>query len=87
MRAYSDSGNPVDQRVLDFPLEPGKRWTTFEPAPGGGGRTTACEVRGRERVRVPAGTFDCARIESQMDQLFPSLSPLRHELVHYRLSP
>ena len=53
----------------DIPLEyaVGKRWTTrFEQLEGGAGTVEMqCRIVARERITVPAGSFDCFRIEGR----------------------
>ena len=53
--------------ALQFPLQVGNKHR-FEKLPwqdGNGHSTDTCEVKGKENVTVPAGSFDTVRIECE----------------------
>jgi hypothetical protein len=57
-------------RLLEFPLEIGKRWNyvndwSFKMASSRGRSTVEAEVVGYERVGVPAGEFDAFKVASR----------------------
>ena len=62
-------GATEKQQRLSFPLEEGKKWTSnykWINARGNDGRMElSFEVRGTERITVPAGTFDTVVIDGK----------------------
>ncbi len=70
---FDSDGNSLDKRGqdyswrrFDFPLSVGKRWTHERKIEGntwGGSEKSSWEVKAQEKLTVPAGTFDCYRVE------------------------
>lgn len=71
--SYDDRGNRLDPRGADFtakyyvfPMEVGKTWTNDVKVAGDhwtGMENSTWTVKARETLTVPAGTFDCLRVE------------------------
>jgi len=88
MLVFDGETNSLDPRGaeyswkrFDFPLSVGKRWTHERRIGGGPGagdegfEKATWEVKAYEKVTVPAGTFDCFRVEgviwqSQSDRIY-----------------
>jgi hypothetical protein len=73
----------------DVPLEyaVGKRWSTrFEVigGPGGGTAELGLRIAARERLTVPAGTFDCFRIEGRGVNESPFRPPIDLSVTFWR---
>ena len=70
---FDSDGNSVDNRGADFswrrfnlPLDVGKRWKHQRKIAGAtwsGTEESEWEVKAAEKITVPAGTFDCVRVE------------------------
>lgn len=70
---FDSQGNSLDDRGPDFswrrvnlPLDVGKRWKHQRKIAGqtwSGSEESEWEVKAREKITVPAGTFDCVRVE------------------------
>lgn len=68
-------GPSYSWKRFDFPLTVGKKWThnrEIGSPPDNGHETATWEVKAYEKVTVPAGTFDCFRIEGVVWQTQPS---------------
>ncbi len=72
----------------DLPLEyvVGKRWTTrFDLLTMGGGTVELnLRIAARESITVPAGTFDCFRIEGRGVNTSPFRPPIESEVTFWR---
>jgi len=75
---FDDQGNSIDKRGPDFtwrrfdlPLEVGKRWKHDRKIAGAtwnGTEQSEWEVKAAEKLTVPAGTFDCVRVEGNANR-------------------
>ncbi len=66
----SPRSSETNPGLLRFPLEVGQRWSyksnwTFKAKGSTGAIAMAVEVQARERVTVPAGTFDAFRLHAR----------------------
>lgn len=82
----TDQAFRPDNAMLSFPLKVGKTWgRSFRIISSDGSRsvqkTRRCEVVGRGKTAVPAGTFDAFRIECRVSQ--PRARRFDHEELHY----
>jgi hypothetical protein len=61
------------ETLLRFPLEPGSRWTERLALSDGARQERVHEVR-EEKIEVPAGKFDCLRVDRTVDGKLESVS-------------
>jgi hypothetical protein len=84
MLTFDEEGNSLDRRGSDyswrrfnFPLTVGKRWDhkyKIERQNAQGSATSSWEVKAFERISVPAGTFDCYKVEGREYQNWTPLN-------------
>jgi len=88
---FDNEGNRMVDRVrkdssrrsFDFPLSVGKRWTDERTIGGerrSGNENSSWEVKAYEKITVPAGTFDCFRVEGVIWRVSTNAMTLHPEI-------